>query len=218
MCIRDSLYFNSSVTATWCGSQAYCSSLGGELIQGTNYKVFHDLSNIPISSQFWVGMTDFLTERNTSKGGWLWSSGSHLPASTQLRWYSDQPNAASQDCLRKCSALGEICSGACRSERIPLCQVRSLPVSTARNAIFKETLVPAGLTATEFAEGGGCSKLIREVRSELECTVLCLSEPKEWCMSLYFNKAKKECHVILYTDATLDVGDVAGWRKFVALK
>ena len=43
-------------------------------------------------------------------------------------------------------------------------------------------------------------------------------EPKEWCVSFYFNAASRECRLVLYTDATVNMGDGGGWKKFVMMK
>ena len=50
------------------------------------------------------------------------------------------------------------------------------------------------------------------MNSELDCARVCNNE---WCVSFYFNDAKKECRLVLYTDATIDIGDARGWMKFV---
>ena len=64
----------------------------------------------------------------------------------------------------------------------------------------------------------GCSKIVANVESEISCAVLCSSEPKEWCISFYFNAASRECRLVLYTDATVNMGDARGWRKFAMMK
>ena len=98
-----------------------------------------------------------------------------------------------------------------------MCQPRSLPSSAARVRDFKEVAIPVGLPDVEFADGG-CSKVITNVESEISCAVLCSSEPKEWCISFYFNAASRECRLVLYTDATVNMGDAQGWKKFVMTK
>ena len=60
--------------------------------------------------------------------------------------------------------------------------------------------------------------MITNVESEMSCAVLCSSEPKEWCGSFYFNAVSRECRLVLYTDATVNMGDGQGWKKFVMMK
>ena len=61
---------------------------------------------------------------------------------------------------------------------------------------------------------GACSKQIAKVNF-VECSALCVIEHPAWCVAFYHNEEKKECRLMLYTDATIDVGDVSGWKKFV---
>ena len=94
-----------------------------------------------------------------------------------------------------------------------MCQPRSLPSYAAPSRDFKAVAIPVGLPNEEFADGGGCSKIITNVEI-VECSVLCVIEPKECCVSFYFNAARRECRLVLYTDATLNMGDGHGWKKF----
>ena len=57
--------------------------------------------------------------------------------------------------------------------------------------------------------------MVTNTEVALDCAVLCSSEPKEWCVSFYFNAASRECRLVLYTDATVNMGDAQGWKKFV---
>ena len=61
-------------------------------------------------------------------------------------------------------------------------------------------------------------KMIPDIETDLECARICSLEPKEWCVSFYFNKEKRECRLVLYTDATVNMGAARGWRKFVMRK
>ena len=56
------------------------------------------------------------------------------------------------------------------------------------------------------------------VESELSCAALCITEPKEGCVSFYFNAESRECRLVLFTDAAVNMGDGQGWRKFVMTK
>lgn len=89
-----------------------------------------------------------------------------------------------------------------------MCQPKALPTSAARTAEFRPASIPAGLPAEEFAEQ----------EAALDCSVLCVSEPREACVAIYFNQGRKECRLLLFTDATVDMGDARGWRKLALIK
>lgn len=87
----------------------------------------------------------------------------------------------------------------------------------------KRCRVPGGFDSCwvargEFAEQEGCSKVVPRIEAALDCSVLCVSEPREACVAIYFNQGRKECRLILFTDATVDMGDARGWRKFALIK
>ena len=98
-----------------------------------------------------------------------------------------------------------------------MCQPRSHLNSASRYKDFKAGVVLVGLPKEEFAYQE-CSKLLTEVESEIECAAFCLNEPEDSCVSFYFNRASKECLLVLYTDATINMGDAQGWKKFIAKK
>ena len=164
---------------------------------------------------YWIGLTDYLTERGLSRSGWRWSEGSLDPPSSELAWRNTQPSVESQDCVRQCHGSGKLCDFDCHSKVVPMCQPRALRSSAARAAGFRAVAIPAGLSAKDFAEQGGCSKLITHTVSKTKCAALCMSEPREACVAFYFNKDRKECRLVLYTDATIDMGSGQGWQKFV---
>ena len=208
------LHFDSNILKSWCDAQAYCLTVGGELVRGSS---FQPLSGNPIpgmTSEYWIGLTDLLTERRTNRSGWRWSDGSLDPPSSGLAWQGAEPNK-NNDCIRQCLGGGELCESPCHLKRVPVCQPRALPSSAARAAGFQAAPIPVGLPAEDFAEGGGCSRMITDTVSKIECSALCLSEPKEACVAFYFNKERKECRLVLHTDATIDMGSGHGWQKLV---
>lgn len=89
-----------------------------------------------------------------------------------------------------------------------VCQPRLLPSSAARSGDFQTVPVAIGMPADEFAEGGGCSKLMVNVRSKMGCAAECIDAKEERCEVFYFNKAKK---------GSLKEQGAQGWKKFVIL-
>ena len=153
------LHFNSSIKKTWCDAQAYCLSVGGELVRGSSYLPLNGNSFPGMPSDYWIGMTDFLTERGTNRSGWRWSDGSLDPPSSGLNWRDTEPSGPNQDCVRQCDGSGQICDGQCAALRVPMCQPRGLPSSAARAAGFQTVAIPVGLPAEDFAQEG-CSKTV----------------------------------------------------------
>lgn len=98
----------------------------------------------------------------------------------------------------------------------PMCQPRSPPASDSRSHTFEVVSIPVGLTIQQYADGDGCSKLVmRRILSRLECALVCSVEHQDWCVAFYFNEAEQECRLVLYTDATIDMGDAIDWEKFI---
>ena len=95
------------------------------------------------------------------------------------------------------------------------CEPRAIQSSATRAAVFQPAAIPVGLHAEAFAKGDGCSKLITNIEVIIDCFSNCIIEPKEACVAFYFNKNRKECRLVLYTDATIDMGSGQGWQKFV---
>lgn len=209
------LHFPSS-RMTWCDAQSYCFSVGGELVRGSR---FLSLNNKTFSGQpnvYWVGLTDLLIERGRNRSEWRWYDGSLEPPSSQLAWRPGDPDSAAKDCTIQCSG-GKLCDTRCSALRTPMCQPRSLSSPVARAANFQAVSIPVGLAEDDFAQGGGCTKLITKVSSRLECAALCMNEPKKTCVAFYFNEARRESRLVLYADATVNihVGAAQGWKKFV---
>ena len=159
---------------------------------------------------FWIGMTDFLDERRTNRSNWRLTDGALNPLSSKMVWHPSQPNGNNQDCVRQCSRNGEVCDTLCNFKCAPMCQSRPEPSSLAREKNFQAIPVRIGLQGQEFAEYNGCSKLLTNVESEISCAVLCSGDPKDWCVSFYFSEAKRECRLVLYTDAHNQHGHRAG--------
>ena len=92
------------------------------------------------------------------------------------------------------------------------------PISAVQCRDLELDFIPVGLPPEGFAENDGCSKLMDGIEVEIDCAVLCHNEPKDSCVTFYFNKARKECRLVLYTDATIDMGNARGWKKFIVKK
>lgn len=207
----------NSTGHSWCEAQAYCSSLDGELVQGGNYSVINGKTFKGMPREYWIGLTDLLNERKSNKAGWLWTSGSADPPSSALKWYSPDPGSPDkghQDCAGGCYGTGKTCDFSCNALKALVCQPKAQPTSVVFAATFQEVSIPSGLSAVNYADKDGCYKLVMEV-DFVQCSVLCVIEAKKWCVSFYHNNVNKECRLILYTDATVNVGDVQGWRKVV---
>lgn len=201
---------------SYCDAQAYCASIGGELVRSSTYLAINGKTFSGMPFDYWVGLTDLLHERKSSRAGWLWSDGSADPPSSSFSWLSPEPGTplgGLQDCTGGCKSLGKLCDFYCAAEKAPVCQPRLLPTLPAPDADFKEVAIPTGLSNVEFAEMG-CTQLMSDV-DFTECSVLCVIEPRQWCVSFYYNEVKKECHLLLYTDSTINMGDAEGWKKFV---
>ena len=149
---------------------------------------------------YWVGLTDFLDEREHNKTGWRWSDGAFDPPSSALAWGPD-PWTEPDDCICQLKVLydNQIMVANCHTPITPMCQPKSLPSSASRSVKFQIDFVYIGLPAEYFAQSGGCSKNLTDVSSEIECARICMSEPMETCVAIYFNEASKECRLVLST-------------------
>ena len=200
---------------SWCKAQQHCASVNGELVRGYSYlplagKKFQDMPY-----RFWIGLTDFRTERWRNRTGWQWTDGAINPPSAALKWfYSSSTKSSRSDCVRECSGSGKLCEANCDTKQKSVCQPRLVPRSASRSTSFKPTPIPVGLPDDAFARNG-CTKEVMNIDGLLDCMVLCNSEEKDWCVAIYFNEAKKICRQVQYTDATIDMGDAHGWVKFV---
>ena len=98
-----------------------------------------------------------------------------------------------------------------------MCQTKPSPSLAIRVKRFEAVAIPVGLASVEFADGGGCTKVVNGV-DFLKCSILCAIDTKQWCVSFYYNEAKGECLMVLYTDAKVNMGDGKGWKKFLMQK
>lgn len=213
------LHFSANKGMRWCEAQAYCSSVKGELVYGDSYLPLAGKGFPGVPHHFWVGLTDFLHERDGKRDGWRWTNGS-VAKSSDLQWASrvEPGNSNPSDCLFHCYGRRKLCDGGCNNKRlkiVPMCQQRLQSSSSERAIHYATSTIPVGLAANEYAENDGCSRLVTKVRSRIECSVFCSSEPDDWCVAFYFSETKEQCHLVLYTDANLDKGSAEGWVKFV---
>ena len=213
------LYFKTE-QPTYCEAQAYCSSVGGELVRGSNYLPLNGKTFPGSPYYYWIGLSDLLHERRSNKSGWRWTDGALTPSTADLQLSTGNPGGGSEDCVLQLYGTGQLgdisCSPADKWKAAPMCQPRSLPSAiTGKN--FDLVAIPVGLPSVEFADGGECSKMITGIEF-IECSILCVVEPKDWCVSFYFNEAKKECRLLIYTDATVNMGDARGWKKYAMRK
>lgn len=202
----------------WCEAQAYCMSIGGELIQGKTYRAINNKRVSGMPNNYWVGLTDLLHERRSNRDGWLWTSGSAEPSSSTFIWNSNDPGKpfnGGQDYGGSCFGRGVLCDFRYSNKLAAVCQPKAVPPISSGPAVeFEEAAIPTGLVGVQFAEENGCSQLISKVEFT-ECAVLCAMEPNQRCVSFYHNEAKRQCHLVSYTDATLSVSGAGVWKKFV---
>ena len=96
-----------------------------------------------------------------------------------------------------------------------MCQPK--PNTADRCKDFQPVVIPIGLAADEFAEYG-CLKLLTSVKLDTTCAAFCYNEPRDSCVAFYFSKERKECRLVLFTDATINMGKARGWKKFTTKK
>ena len=73
--LQDPSAFTSAPQTNYCGSQAYCRTMKGDLLTGEE-----ELRRLA-SDHVYVGLTDLLEERGKRKDGWRWNNGEVAPAS-----------------------------------------------------------------------------------------------------------------------------------------
>lgn len=210
---------------SWCEAQHYCTSIGGELVRGTNYLQIKGLTGVTdygtIPNDYWIGMTDLLTERYANKSGWLWTDGSVEPRSSELPWGAGEPSTGGSDCLSQCGS--KVCDRQCKNTNYPqylaapMCQPRSQTTSVDGRADFQTVPILEASFGFHFSYHH-CDKTVTGIETVFDCSVVCLNEPKDWCVAFYFNKAKKQCRPVLYTDATIYMGKGQGWIKYAMRK
>ena len=66
-----------------------------------------------------------------------------------------------------------------------------------------------------FHSKSGYLKLPTNVSFKMESARVSDSEQKDWSVEFYFIQARKECHLVLCTDATTNMDDAQGWQKFM---
>lgn len=206
---------------TWCEAQAYCYSVGGELIRGNTFLPLNGKVTSGMPSPYWIGLTDLLSERWKNKSGWRWTDGSLDPQTSGLVWLSSEPSSFIDDCICQCQVgSGLLCDVSCMLRLIPMCQMRSESNAAGdRGRIYQRTSILVGLSSVEYGKISGCMTVLSKVSSRIECAMHCNREKsKGWCVSFYFNKGNAECRLLLYTDSNTDMGDGQGWEKFVHLK
>lgn len=206
----------SSQMMLFCPANAYCTSVDGELIHGETFMKVQTKNFSGRPSHHWIGLTDLLNERYRNSSNWRWTDGALEPKSSDINWKPQEPSGNREDCVAECkNGVGYVmCDETCDNfQSYAMCQPRSQP-SLHRERTYRSVSTPVGLPAEEYARKG-CWKLVLEVKSKMHCAFLCSSESNDWCVSFYFNKAAKECALVLYTDATSDLLEPAAWEKMV---
>lgn len=213
------LHFQNKLM-TWCDAQAYCWSLRGELVRGSDYLPLSGKTFSGIPRHYWIGLTDFLYERIYHRDGWRWTNGTVAKTSNLIWESSTEPGnigrIGKQDCVMQCKSTGKLCDADCLNVGnlpiVPMCQQRSVPNSAKRVSNYEITSIPVGLHVYDYAHGP-CTRLISAIVSRIQCATLCNNEPGDWCVAFYFNQGTKECQIVLYTDANVYKSDAKDWIK-----
>lgn len=205
-------------TMNWCDAQTYCSSIGGELIRGKSFLPFNGTIFSGMPESYWIGLTDFRLERGMNRSGWVWTDGSLEPISADLFWGRVQPSKPNRDCAGICWHSRKICAFSCNYSITPMCQVKSNSSLDDRGTSYEQDTIPLGLSGDQFAQIEGCSRLLTQVISEIECAGICSIGTNVQCVSFYYNQETRQCRLVFHTDATIDVKDPESWKKFVAKK
>lgn len=202
---------------TFCDANAYCSSVGGELIRGANYLPFSGRTFPGAPKFFYIGLTDLLVERRSNRTGWRWNDGALTPASENLTWGNKQPGSsggASDALMDNYGSLMNVGLYANPSRRaVPMCQMRSARISNKQSHRFSHAAIPVGLLGIDAANRGGCVLTKFDVASKLTCASACSKEID--CAAFYFSQPARECRLVLYTDVSLKMATAVGWSKFV---
>ena len=199
---------------SWCNAQKFCLSVGGELVRGKTFLALAGKRFPGMPYHYWIGLTDFVNERRNKRDGWRWSDGSLDPPSEKLPWHSliEPGNSGPADCVLQCHSSGKVCDVTCPSNFAQaLCQPRLKSELETRDFTPSDILV--GQTQPYTSEGNGCSKAVSNVGDFIDCAVQC--RITDMCASLYFNKAKRSCHLMLYTDANFNLESADGWKKLL---
>lgn len=198
---------------TWCEGQRFCRQNGGELLTGhTALRALKDkiLPRRGHREYFWIGATDMADERKRSRSGWRWTNGSLVPKTIFKRQNKKIPvGDPGYDCLEIEDNWAYNYN--CDNSRIRvICQPLDV-ISSTKSPNYYRTRVFAFSDPDMYAKGA-CVKSLK-VESHIDCARLCWLE-ESVCVSFYFNNKHFHCRLVLYTDATLDVGDTDGWEKF----
>lgn len=181
-------------------------------MQGNNYLKIQAKNFDERPSRFWIGLTDFLHEREKNRSGWRWSDGSINPKSSELTWGASEPSKPSADCITQ---DGSVISGAsCVMRFVPMCQMRALPNSSARSGYFQQRTPVFEGPREVFAQNGACTKLLSNVKSKIECAAVCMRERRTGCVSFFYSEGKERCRLVLFTDATIRRSKFEDWEVF----
>lgn len=211
-------FHKSNTKFTYCNAQKYCYDLGGELVNGNaNF----EQAKLNFNSA-WIGLTDFKTERKSNRNGWLWSNGELL--SNVFKWDSGEPgNSDKQDCVIMDSGK-DLEDKYCSYTRHALChynvskaQQRS---SDSQSAKFNEQPVLTFADSNMYANLPCVETLTfpHDPRFQvMTCAKKCLLSHNSACKTFFVSQSRKECRLVLYNDASLELPSPALWRKFVRI-
>ena len=91
----DKCFRAFDIKTSYCQAQDICSRHRGRLVEGSEWlRILMNASSAPWQvsgfNYIWIGLTDFLEERNRDKSGWQWTTGERASAAgafaSQITW------------------------------------------------------------------------------------------------------------------------------------
>lgn len=203
----------SSSTFPWCEAQKYCVSVGGELVRGQTVVTLIGNAFPDMPVHYWIGLTDFLSERRHNRNGWRWTNGSLDPPSEKLPWNGGEPGNNARgvaDCTAQCYSTTKLCDAYCNKNFAQaLCQPIVKPNINSRD--LEQSRFPVRESSLSRSQNDGCPKTLSDINL-FDCIVLC--RETDLCMSLFFHSKQRLCRKMLYVDANIYLDTADGWQKF----
>lgn len=195
----------------YCAAHSGCTKSNGRLVEGAEWlRILANVSSAPWKvtglNSTWIGLTDLLEERGTSKDGWQWTSGERAPAS-DVPWMAGEPNNDLNDCTMFRRGGGVVVEN-CHESHTFICE----PAVKARRprqfaAVPVAPIVPNGFAAV------ACTRALSSKPLPLDCFVHCFRD-RFRCEAVFINAQQPKCLILYNNDASVQLGDPRGWRKF----
>ncbi|PAA57132.1 hypothetical protein BOX15_Mlig020453g1 [Macrostomum lignano] len=224
-----SAYFGSY---TLCEAVKLCHDMGQGILSRDA------LSAIRAGSEFrdavgnghnwWIGLVDALNERNTSRDGWMWIEDGTYTNATEGDpiFFSKEPDnrkgSNGEDCAAIDSSYIYAFDDICVSKYNALCYTSdgdTVPPALISGSIFVSFTKALILTYSQLDPGCSIDVSLPNM-TLLACLGKCLAIPHSDCVGLYWNSARRQCILLPYFDAAvqLDYGtneEKLLWEKFL---